>query len=125
METALKILFFVVAFVVFLRLGLKLYVLKKAKTKEGMKVEGFRDGVLYFYSRRCGACKAMEPQVERLSKEIEVKKLDVFSQEGQEEAKKFGVMATPTTILIKEGKIHKVLVGFVSAERVLKEFKPL
>jgi len=123
MESALKFLFFVVAFVVFLRLGLKLYVLKKAKTKEGMMVESFSNGVIYFYSQRCGACKAMEPQVEALTKELEVKKVDVFSEDGQKEAKKFGVMATPTTVLVKNGKVHKVFVGIVSADKILKEFK--
>ncbi|WP_448584273.1 thioredoxin family protein [Thermocrinis sp.] len=123
MEKLLKFLFFAVAFVVFLKLVLKLYVLKKAKTKEGMKVEGFSNGVLYFYSQRCGACKAMEPQIELLTKELEVRKLDVFSEEGQKEAKKFGVMATPTTILIKGGKVHKVFVGIVGADKILKEFK--
>jgi len=123
MESALKFLFFVVAFVVFLRLGLKLYVLKKAKTKEGMMVESFSNGVIYFYSQRCGACKAMEPQVEALTKELEVKKVDVFSEDGQREAKKFGVMATPTTVLVKNGKVHKVFVGIVSADKILKEFK--
>ncbi|WP_333784116.1 thioredoxin family protein [Thermocrinis sp.] len=123
MESVLKFLFFVVAFVVFLRLGLKLYVLKKAKTKEGMMVESLSDGVLYFYSQRCGACKAMEPHIEALAKELEVKKLDVFSEEGQNQAKKFGVMATPTTVLVKNGKVHKVFVGIVSADKILKEFK--
>ncbi len=123
MESALKFLFFVVAFVVFLRLGLKLYVLKKAKTKEGMMVESFSNGVIYFYSQRCGACKAMEPQVEALTKELEVKKVDVFSGDGHKEAKKFGVMATPTTVLVKNGKVHKVFVGIVSADKILKEFK--
>ena len=123
MESALKFLFFVVAFVVFLRLGLKLYVLKKAKTKEGMMVESFSNGVIYFYSQRCGACKAMEPQVEALTKELEVKKVDVFSGDGHNEAKKFGVMATPTTVLVKNGKVHKVFVGIVSADKILKEFK--
>jgi len=123
MESVLKFLFFVVAFVVFLRLGLKLYVLKKAKSKEGMKVEGLSSGVLYFYSPQCGACKAMEPQIDLLSKELEVRKFDVFSEDGQREAKKFGVMATPTTVLVKDGKVHKVFVGIVSADRILKEFK--
>jgi thioredoxin 1 len=124
MEEFLKILFFVVAFIVLLRLGLKLYVLNKAKAMKGVEVELIKDGVLYFYSQRCGACKAMEPQVERLSKELEVKRIDVFSEEGQRVAKSLGVMATPTTLVVKDGKVQESFVGIVSADRILQEFKP-
>jgi thioredoxin 1 len=124
MEEFLKILFFAVAFIVLLRLGLKLYVLNKAKAMKGAEVNLIKDGVLYFYSQRCGACKAMEPQVERLNQALEVKKIDVFSEEGQKIAKSLGVMATPTTVVVKDGKVQKTFVGIVSADRILKEFKP-
>ena len=124
MEEFLKILFFAVAFIVLLSFGLKLYVLNKAKAMKGAEVKLIKDGVLYFYSQRCGACKAMEPQVERLSQVLEVKKIDVFSEEGQKIAKGFGVMATPTTLVVKDGKVQKSFVGIVSADRILQEFKP-
>jgi thioredoxin 1 len=124
MEEFLKILFFAVAFIVLLRLGLKLYVLNKAKAMKGAEVNLIKDGVLYFYSQRCSACKAMEPQVEKLSQALEVKKIDVFSEEGQKIAKGLGVMATPTTVVVKDGKVQKTFVGIVSADRILQEFKP-
>ncbi len=123
MEEFLKYLFFAVAFIVLARLGLKLYVLKRAKAMKGAKVEMIKDGVLYFYSQRCGACKAMEPQVEVLSKQLEVKKIDVLSEEGQRIARGLGVMATPTTLVVKDGKVQKSFVGMISADRILQEFK--
>jgi thioredoxin 1 len=91
---------------------------------KGAEVKLIKDGVLYFYSQRCGACKAMEPQVEKLSQGLEVKKIDVFSEEGQKIAKGLGVMATPTTLVVKDGKVQKSFVGVVSADRILQEFKP-
>jgi thioredoxin 1 len=66
----------------------------------------------------------MEPQVEKLSQAVEVKKIDVFSEEGQSIAKSLGVMATPTTVVVKDGKVQKTFVGVVSADRILQEFKP-
>ncbi len=123
MEEFLKYLFFAVAFIVLSRLGLKLYVLKRAKAMKGAKVEMIKDGVLYFYSQRCGACKAMEPHVEVLSKQLEVKKINVFSEEGQRIARGLGVMATPTTLVVKDGKVQKSFVGMISADRILQEFK--
>lgn len=90
MEEFLKILFFAVAFIVLLRLGLKLYVLNKAKAMEGAEVKLIKDGVLYFYSQGCGACKAMEPQVERLSQELEVKRL-MFSRRRDKRSPKVWV----------------------------------
>jgi thioredoxin 1 len=66
----------------------------------------------------------MEPQVEKLSQGLEDKKIDVFSEEGQTIAKSLGVMATPTTLVVKDGKVQKSFVGIVSADRILQEFKP-
>ena len=65
----------------------------------------------------------MEPQVEKLSQALEVKRIDVFSEEGQRIAKSLGVMATPTTVVVKDGKVQKTFVGIVSADRILQEFK--
>jgi thioredoxin 1 len=55
---------------------------------------------------------------------LEVKRIDVFSEEGQKIAKSLGVMATPTTVVVKNGKVQKTFVGIVSADRILEEFKP-
>jgi hypothetical protein len=33
-------------------------------------------------------------------------------------------MATPTTVVVKDGKVQKSFVGVVSAGRILQEFKP-
>lgn len=65
----------------------------------------------------CAKCKATEKVVRRIVKElgyddIEVVKLDVFS----EEAERLGIMMTPTTVI--EGKILKT--GGVPGKEELK-----
>jgi len=124
MENVLKVLFFVVAFVVLLVFAFKLYLLKRAKALKGMDVDILKDGVLYFYSQKCGACKIMEPSINLVSKRLQVKRFGVFSEGGQKVAKSFRIMATPTTVVVKNGKVHKVFVGIVDASKILREFKP-
>ncbi len=75
--------------------------------------------LLYFYTPTCHACKAMTPQVENLMERYDnVQKVDL--SQSMEMARQFGIMATPTTILVKEGKIEKVLVG-AKREQQLEE----
>jgi thioredoxin 1 len=73
--------------------------------------------LLYFYSPTCGPCRAMTPVVEQLaSRHQNVVKVDV--SDSAEVARSFGVMATPTTILVEQGKVAKVRVGSLSEKQL-------
>jgi len=66
--------------------------------------------VYYFYSRRCGPCKAISPVVDRVRQDHpNLIKVDV----GQHYALvgDFGVRATPTFMLVENGLIQKVKLG--------------
>ncbi len=66
--------------------------------------------LFYFYSPSCGACKAMTPVVQKMAK----KGKSVFPVDisrDMDTARKFSVMATPTTILVSEGKVQQVFIG--------------
>lgn len=66
--------------------------------------------VYYFYSRRCGPCKAINPVVDRVRQDHpNLIKVDV----GQHYAlvDDFGVRATPTFMLVENGLIQKVKLG--------------
>ncbi|RMH05925.1 MAG: thioredoxin [Aquificota bacterium] len=121
MEVVLKLLtlllglFFVAMFV------FGFYVKRKSRAMQGREFKALREGVVYFYSERCGACKRMKPEVEKLRKRVRVLEVDVFSQEGSALAREYGVMATPTTFVVKDGIIKKVFVGLVKGERILQE----
>ncbi|MEO2068825.1 MAG: thioredoxin family protein [Desulfurobacteriaceae bacterium] len=78
-------------------------------------------GVIYFHSPQCRPCKMIEPIVKKLSKEYKkVHFIKVNVMEDLETAKKFGILATPTIIITREGKVEDVLIGPVP-ERVLRE----
>jgi thioredoxin 1 len=69
-----------------------------------------KPALFYFYSPSCGACREMTPVVRRLEK----KHKGVFAvdiSQDMETARKFGVMATPTTIQVTKGIIRQVLIG--------------
>ena len=121
MELVLKALALLLA-LFFLALFLfGFYAKFRSKAMHGKEFKALREGVVYFYSQNCGACKRMKPEVERLKEKTKVLEVDVFSEEGSKLAREYGIMATPTTFVVKDGIIKKVFVGLVRAERILQE----
>lgn len=71
----------------------------------------------YFYSPSCGPCRAMTPVVKAMaSEDPRVRAVDV--SHDPEVAMRFGVMATPTVVLVAEGRIADVVVGPQGADRL-------
>ncbi|MBU1238618.1 thioredoxin family protein, partial [Myxococcota bacterium] len=70
--------------------------------KQGAAVASGNKSLFYFYAPSCGACRSMTPVVGEMAK----KSNNVFSVDissDYETARKFGVMATPTTIIVEKG----------------------
>lgn len=66
--------------------------------------------LLYFYSPSCGPCRSMTPVVDRLAESRDnVFKFDVSATPDM--ARRFNVMATPTTVLVQDGRIAQVMLG--------------
>jgi thiol-disulfide isomerase/thioredoxin len=66
--------------------------------------------LFYFFSPSCGACRTMTPVVTDMSRgDDRVFPIDV--SRDFDLARHFGVMATPTTILVDRGLIGEVFVG--------------
>lgn len=84
---------------------------------------GREDNLLYFYNKNCGPCRHMTPIIDQLSREhASVNKIDV--SQDPDTAQKYGIRATPTTILVKGHVIKEVLLGARSQkqlERLLAE----
>ena len=66
--------------------------------------------VIYCYSRHCPPCRKMAPDIDRLqAAHPNLFKLDISRNVG--EARAIGIRATPTTLLVEDGKVLKVLLG--------------
>ncbi len=110
-------------FVIFLFLfGTRLVTTRKAKQNEGkiLEPEKFNRKVaeylrkekslFYFYAPNCSACRRQQPIIEKLQEEFNnIIKIDV--SKDLPTARKFGVMATPTIVLMNKNKIQEILIG--------------
>lgn len=73
--------------------------------------------LFYFSSPSCYMCRSMTPIIERLAlQHANIVKVNV--SESIELATKFGVMGTPTLVLVRGGKIERMLVGAKSEKLV-------
>lgn len=92
--------------------------MRKQKGKPAPELDGsygkvIRQGkpaLFYFYSEHCGACRPMTPVIDALRKEkLPCYKVDITRH--MDIAKKFGVMATPSTVLIDKGIVREFIIG--------------
>ncbi len=66
--------------------------------------------VIYCYSEHCGPCRKMAPDIDRLAAEHpNLFKLDVTRH--HREGRAMGIRATPTTLLVEDGRVIKALLG--------------
>ena len=104
-------LFFLLQFFMVFRMKMKKG--KPAPDLEGKAGRALKSGkkaLFYFYSPGCRACHAMTPVVQRLAG----KRKNVFPvniADDMETARKFGVMGTPSTVLVEGGVIREFIVG--------------
>jgi thioredoxin 1 len=69
--------------------------------------------LLYFYSEHCGACRPVTPLIDELSRARQgVVKVDV--RRHIDTARRFGIMGTPSLVLVDKGQIARVHVGAIS-----------
>jgi len=74
--------------------------------------------MIEFYSEDCEICEKMEPLMAELKKEcdwsvVDIRKVDIFGEEGGNLAEKFGVFAVPTFVFLDRGALEATrLVGY-------------
>jgi thioredoxin 1 len=76
-------------------------------------------GVLYYFHHpRCGPCKSMGRVVSAVADSHPGRVHQVNIAEQPELARDFGVVATPTTLLVKDGRVAEVMVGIKSPRKL-------
>jgi thioredoxin 1 len=76
-----------------------------------------------FYSPWCGPCKIMTPIIDELSEEFKDKEIligKVNIDEHKNIAEKFNIMAIPTQILFKNGKIIEEMPGLRDKDEIIE-----
>lgn len=86
----------------------------------GAKLAAAKSALVYFTSPSCGACRPWTPKVKELSqRNRNVFLVDVT--QNFEVARALSVMATPTTIEVRDGQVAGVHIGVIPNE-VLQRF---
>jgi len=111
-------------------MGMQYLMILRSKRNKGKRVEqvGGKLGkmmlmgekaMVYFYSPSCRACKYQTPIVDRLiSDGHKIQKVDISRDMAT--ARKFGVMATPTTVVLSGNEIVEFLVGAKTEDKLRK-----
>ncbi len=111
-------------------MGMQYLMVLRGKRNKGKKVEpvGGKLGnvmsmggkaMFYFYSPSCRACKYQTPIIDRLISEgLKIQKVDISRDMAT--ARKFGVMATPTTVVTKGNEIVEFLIGAKQEDKLRK-----
>ena len=83
----------------------------------GHSVDPAENAMFYFYGPHCRACKPMTPVVKAMADQHK----NVFAVDISEHpklARDFGLIATPTVMMVRNGQISQVRVGTLSQAKL-------
>ena len=104
-------------FQLFIYLQSKGMVGKRAPDLNGGRELPEEDILIYFYSPGCRPCRSMTALMERLSERYaNIVRVDV--SRDLDTARRYQVRATPTTILVRRGRVEQVLIGRQKEKRL-------
>ena len=73
--------------------------------------------ILYFTAAWCGPCKMLAPRMEKLSNQINYRKIDVDNNSSI--SSQYGIRSVPTLVLLENGVVKNKLVGLKSEQEIL------
>lgn len=126
----MKIVLYIIAGLVMLFFLFQFFMIFKMRFKKGKPapqlggqfknaVDKYEKVLFYFHSPGCHACKPMTPVMNELDRRNKNYFCIDISRDF-EMARKFGVMATPSTVIIEKGKIKDILMGPQKKEKLVE-----
>ena len=75
--------------------------------------------LIYFWSQQCVMCKGMSKIIAELA-ETHDDILKIDAMQNMEITAGFGIMGTPSLVLVNEGKIEKMMLGTKSKSQIIE-----
>ncbi|MBU1221760.1 thioredoxin family protein [Myxococcota bacterium] len=128
----MHIVLFIIAGLFVFFIGIQLLTVMKIKKQKGKPapnidgkagkiIENGGTALFYFHSPRCSACKKMTP----FMRELEKKHQNIFTYDLTSDlaaARAFGVLATPTSIIVSKNTIQEILLGPYAESTIIETF---
>ena len=91
------------------------------KTNFESEVKSFKGEVLLdFWASWCGPCRMLSPVIDEIAEETPALKVGKVNVDDEPElAAAFGVQSIPTVVIIKDGEIKEISVGYKPKDEII------
>ena len=92
------------------------------KTNFETEVKSFKGEVLLdFWASWCGPCRMLSPVIDEIAEETPALKVGKVNVDDEPElAAAFGVQSIPTVVIIKDGEIKEISVGYKPKDEIIE-----
>ena len=92
------------------------------KTNFESEVKSFKGEVLVdFWASWCGPCRMLSPVIDEIAEETPALKVGKVNVDDEPElAAAFGVQSIPTVVIIKDGEIKEISVGYKPKDEIIE-----
>ena len=93
------------------------------KTNFESEVKSFKGEVLLdFWASWCGPCRMLSPVIDEIAEETPALKVGKVNVDDEPElAAAFGVQSIPTVVIIKDGEIKEISVGYKPKDEIIEQ----
>lgn len=92
------------------------------KTNFESEVKSFKGEVLLdFWASWCGPCRMLSPVIDEIAEETPTLKVGKVNVDDEPDlAAAFGVQSIPTVVIIKDGEIKEISVGYKPKDEIIE-----